>query len=41
MNSTIAHSLGGTGLIILIGVAIETAVQIEGIMASKEYKGFI
>ena len=41
MNPYIANSLGGTGLIIMIGVAIETSVQIEGIMASKEYKGFI
>ena len=31
-------SLGGTGMIIVVGVAIETAKQIEGMMTQDSYK---
>ena len=32
-------SLGGTGLIIVVGVALETFKQIESVLEQKEYKG--
>jgi preprotein translocase subunit SecY len=32
-------SLGGTGLIIVVGVALETYKQIESTLTQKEYKG--
>ena len=32
-------SLGGTGLIIVVGVALETYKQIESVLEQKEYKG--
>ncbi len=32
-------SLGGTGLIIVVGVALETYKQIESVLDQKEYKG--
>ena len=31
-------SLGGTGLLIVVGVAIETYKQIESSLVSREYK---
>ncbi|MCW6676038.1 preprotein translocase subunit SecY [Aerococcaceae bacterium NML180378] len=34
-------SLGGTSLLIVVGVAIETAKQIEGRMVKRRYQGFI
>ena len=33
-------SLGGTGMIIVVGVAIETAKQIEGMMTQDSYKKY-
>ena len=30
-------ALGGTGMIIVVGVAIETANQINGLLAGKDY----
>jgi preprotein translocase subunit SecY len=33
--------LGGTGLLIVVGVAIETIRQVEGKLVSKYYKGYI
>ena len=33
--------LGGTGLLIVVGVALEAARQIEGRMVTRKYKGFI
>lgn len=33
--------LGGTGIIIVVGVAMETVKQIEGQMTQKSYRGFI
>lgn len=34
-------SLSGTSLLIIVGVAIETAKQIEGRMAKRRYQGFL
>jgi preprotein translocase subunit SecY len=34
-------TLGGTGLLIVVGVAIETIRQVEGKLVSKYYKGYI
>lgn len=34
-------AFGGTGLIIVVGVATETASQVDGLLAGKEYQGFI
>ncbi len=39
LNSSIAF--GGTGLIIVSGVAIEIATQTDGLLAGKEYNGFV
>ncbi len=33
--------LGGTSLLIVIGVALETAKQLEGLMMKRQYTGFI
>jgi preprotein translocase subunit SecY len=33
--------LGGTSLLIVVGVAIELANQLEGLMMKREYVGFI
>ena len=33
--------LGGTSLLIVIGVALETAKQLEGLMLKRKYTGFI
>lgn len=33
--------LGGTGIIIVVGVAMETVKQLEGQLTQKSYKGFI
>ena len=34
-------TIGGTSLIIIVGVAIETLRQIETAAETKEYKGFL
>ena len=39
LSSTIAF--GGTSMIILVGVALETNAQIDAKLAGKEYKGFM
>lgn len=39
LNSAIAF--GGTSMIILVGVALETDAQIDAKLAGKEYKGFM
>lgn len=36
----LASGFGGTGIIIVVGVAIETVKEIEGRMAGKDYTGF-
>lgn len=33
--------LGGTSLLIVVGVALETAKQVEGLMMKRQYTGFI
>jgi preprotein translocase subunit SecY len=33
--------IGGTGIIIVVGVALETVKQIEGRMTQKSYRGFL
>lgn len=38
MNTSMA--LGGTGMIIVVGVAIETVRQIQGLIAQKSYKNY-
>ena len=38
-NLPTSVSLGGTGLIIVVGVALETFKQIESVLDQKEYKG--
>lgn len=37
---TLAAGFGGTGIIIIVGVALETVKEIEGRMAGKDYSGF-
>ena len=32
--------LGGTGLLIVVGVALDTVQQIEGHLISRNYEGF-
>ena len=33
-------ALGGTGMIIVVGVAIETVRQVQGLINSKSYKKY-
>lgn len=40
-NIPMTISLGGTSLLIVVGVAIETAKQIEGRITQRNYKGFL
>ena len=40
-NHEIAISLGGTSIIILVGVALETVKQLESQMMMRHYKGFL
>ena len=42
-DCTIYHgvTLGGTGLIIITGVALETTRQIKTLITRKEYHGYI
>jgi len=39
-DMTIAHYFGGTTLLILVGVALDTAKQIEQHLAMRHYEGF-
>jgi preprotein translocase subunit SecY len=39
-SQTLAAGFGGTGIIIIVGVALETVKEIEGRMAGKDYSGF-
>ncbi|NCB32605.1 MAG: preprotein translocase subunit SecY, partial [Erysipelotrichia bacterium] len=34
-------SIGGTGIIIVVGVAMETMSQLKGQLTSKQYHGFL
>jgi preprotein translocase subunit SecY len=38
--SRLASGFGGTGIIIIVGVALETIKELEGRMAGKDYSGF-
>ena len=40
-TSNAALTLGGTGLIIITGVALETTKQIKTLITRKEYHGYI
>lgn len=41
LNLSSAIAFGGTGLIIVTGVATEISNQIDGLLAGKEYTGFV
>ena len=41
INKPMAVSLGGTSLIIVVGVALETVKQLESQMMMRHYKGFL
>ena len=40
-NIPAASSMGGTGLIIVVGVAMETTAQLQAQLNQKQYKGFL
>ncbi|MGL5540404.1 MAG: preprotein translocase subunit SecY [Erysipelotrichaceae bacterium] len=40
-NLPSSMALGGTGIIIVVGVAMETVAQIKGQMTQKSYRGFV
>ncbi|MEG0981742.1 MAG: preprotein translocase subunit SecY, partial [Erysipelotrichaceae bacterium] len=40
-NLPASLSLGGTGLIIVVGVAMETTKQLTGKLTQKSYRGFL
>ena len=40
MNLPQSIQIGGTSLLIVIGVAIETMKSLEALKCQKEYKGF-
>src|SRR5699024_9017011 len=40
-NLPTAVQIGGTSLLIIIGVALQTMKQLEGQMVKRHYKGFI
>ena len=37
----VSNAIGGTSIIILVGVALETVAQIESQMMMRHYKGFL
>jgi preprotein translocase subunit SecY len=41
MNLPEAIQIGGTGLLIVVGVALDTMKQIEGQLIKRSYRGFI
>ena len=41
IGSPLMLSLGGTSLIIVVGVALETVKQLESQMMMRHYKGFL
>ena len=41
VDSTISHFFGGTSLLILVGVVLDTAKQIESHLLMKRYEGFM
>ncbi|MDR3313110.1 MAG: preprotein translocase subunit SecY [Oscillospiraceae bacterium] len=40
-NATMSISMGGTSIIIMVGVALETVKQLESQMMMRHYKGFL
>ena len=40
-NYSMSVSLGGTSIIIIVGVALETVKQLESMMMMRHYKGFL
>jgi preprotein translocase subunit SecY len=40
-NLTQSAALGGTGIIIVVGVATETFSALKGMLTQKQYRGFI
>ena len=34
-------ALGGTGIIIVVGVAMDTMKELKGQLTTKQYKGFV
>ena len=38
---TQAAAIGGTGIIIVVGIAMETVKQMKGLLTSKQYKSFV
>ena len=41
VNYAMNISLGGTSIIIMVGVALETVKQLESQMMMRHYKGFL
>ena len=41
IDSTISHFFGGTSLLILVGVVLDTTKQIESHLIMKRYDGFM
>ena len=41
INLPQSMGIGGTGIIIVVGVAMETVKQIEGRLTQKSYRGFL
>ena len=40
-NYSMSVSMGGTSIIIVVGVALETVKQLESMMMMRHYKGFL
>ena len=40
-NLPASTSVGGTGIIIVVGVAMETMTQLKGQLTQKQYHGFL
>jgi preprotein translocase subunit SecY len=40
-NAIMSISMGGTSIIIMVGVALETVKQLESQMMLRHYKGFL
>jgi preprotein translocase subunit SecY len=40
-DPTVARALGGTSVLIVVGVAIDTMRQIESQLSMRAYKGFL
>jgi preprotein translocase subunit SecY len=41
IDSTISHFFGGTSLLILVGVVLDTTKQIDSHLIMKRYDGFM